>query len=85
MAEDTRELDQIQNDIETLHERSQNNKANISAHEAVKMRKQEEWNDILETFIDDPVAATNHLVMGMNLEQRRKARGKTKSSVPTWV
>ena len=57
----------------------------ISAHEAVKMRKQEEWNDILETFIDDPVAATNHLVMGMNLEQRRKARGKTKSSVPTWV
>ena len=57
----------------------------ISAHEAVKMRKQEEWNDILETFIDDPVAATNHLVMGMNLDQRRKARGKTKSSIPTWV
>ena len=57
----------------------------ISAYEAVKMRKQEEWQDILDTFIDDPVAATNHLVMGMNLEQRRKARGKTKSSVPTWV
>jgi hypothetical protein len=57
----------------------------ISAYEAVKMRKQEEWQDILETFIDDPQAATNHLVMGMNLEQRRKARGKTKSSVPTWV
>lgn len=58
----------------------------ISAHEAVKMRKQEEWNDILETFIDDPVAATNHLVMGMNLEQRRKARGKTtKRVVPTWI
>ena len=57
----------------------------ISAYEAVKIRKQEEWNDILETFMDDPVAATNHLVMGMNLEQRRKARGKTKSSVPTWV
>ena len=57
----------------------------ISAYEAVKMRKQEEWNDILETFIDDPVAATNHLVMGMNLDQRRRARGKTKSSVPTWV
>ncbi len=57
----------------------------ISAYEAVKMRKQEEWSDILETFMDDPVAATNHLVMGMNLEQRRKARGKTKSSVPTWV
>jgi len=57
----------------------------ISAYEAVKMRKQEEWSDILETFIDDPQAATNHLVMGMNLDQRRKARGKTKSSIPTWV
>jgi hypothetical protein len=58
----------------------------ISAYEAVKMRKQEEWQDILETFIDDPQAATNHLVFGMNLEQRRKARGqKTKQVVPTWV
>jgi len=58
----------------------------ISAYEAVKMRKQEEWQDILDTFIDDPVAATNHLVMGMNLEQRRKARGqKTKQGIPTWV
>ncbi len=57
----------------------------ISAYEAVKMRKQEEWQDILDTFLDDPKAATNHLVFGMNLEQRRKARGKTKSSIPTWV
>lgn len=58
----------------------------ISAYEAVKMRKQEEWNDILETFMDDPIAATNHLVMGMNLDQRRQARGKTtKRVVPTWV
>ena len=58
----------------------------ISAYEAVKMRKQEEWQDILDTFIDDPQAATNHLVFGMNLDQRRQARGKTtKSVVPTWV
>jgi hypothetical protein len=57
----------------------------ISAYEAVKMRKQEEWQDILETFIDDPVAATNHLVMGMNLDQRRKARGKTNSPTPMWI
>ena len=57
----------------------------ISAYEAVKMRKQEDWNDTIEMFFDDPQTATNHLVMGMNLDQRRKARGKTKSSVPTWV
>jgi hypothetical protein len=57
----------------------------ISAYEAVKMRKQEEWQDILDTFMDDPQAATNHLVMGFNLDQRRQARGKAKSPVPTWV
>jgi hypothetical protein len=57
----------------------------ISAYEAVKMRKQEEWNDILDTFLDDPQAATNHLVFGMSLDQRRRARGKKMSPVPTWV
>ena len=58
----------------------------ISAYETVKMRKQEEWNDILETFMDDPQAATNHLVMGFNLDQRKQARGKTKTSAtPLWV
>jgi len=58
----------------------------ISAYEAVKQRKQEDWNDILETFMDDPQAATNHLVLGFNLEQRRQARGKkTTKGVPTWV
>jgi len=30
-----RELDQIQGELDRLHERSQSNKANISAHEAV--------------------------------------------------
>jgi len=58
----------------------------ISAYEAVKQRKQEDWQDILETFIDDPQAATNHLVLGFNLEQRRQARGKkTNKTIPTWV
>jgi hypothetical protein len=57
----------------------------ISAYEAVKMRKQEDWQDILDTFLDDPQAATNHLVLGFSLDQRRQARGKTKKSVPHWV
>jgi hypothetical protein len=58
----------------------------ISAYEAVKQRKQEDWQDILETFLDDPQAATNHLVLGFNLEQRRQARGKkTNKTIPTWV
>jgi len=57
----------------------------ISAYETVKMRRQEEWNDTLEMFMDDPQTATNHLVMGFSLDQRRQARGKVKKSVPTWV
>lgn len=35
MSDSTRELDQIQTELDRLHERSQSNKANISAHEAV--------------------------------------------------
>jgi hypothetical protein len=58
----------------------------ISAYEAVKLRKQEDWKDQLETFLDDPQAATNHLVLGFNIDQRRQARGKSKGkAVPTWV
>lgn len=58
----------------------------ISAQEQIKLRKREEWNDMLEAWFDDPQAATNHLVMGMNLEQRKEARGKsTGKTTPTWT
>ena len=57
----------------------------ISAREQIKLRKREEWNDILEQFIDDPQAATNHLVMGMDVEQRREARGKAGNKGVTWM
>jgi hypothetical protein len=58
----------------------------ISAYEAVKTRRQEDWHDLLESFIDDPQAATDHLVMGFDLDKRRQARGsRGRSSVPTWV
>ena len=58
----------------------------ISAHEAVKTRKQDEWNQMLAEWQDNPQAATNHMVLGMNLDQRRQAAGVTvDNSVPTWV
>jgi hypothetical protein len=57
----------------------------ISAHEAIKSRKMEEWNEMLEEWQDDPQAAANHMVFGMNIDQRRQARGNPKNSVPTWV
>ena len=49
----------------------------ISAQAQINIRKQQEWEDMLEQFADDPQAMTNHLVLGLNLEQRKEARGKS--------
>ena len=57
----------------------------ISALEAIKDRKRNEWNSMLEEFFDNPQASANHLVMGMNLQQRQQAKGNSKNSIPTWV
>ncbi len=58
----------------------------ISAYEQVKTRKREEWMDMLESWQDDPQSATNHLALGFDLDQRKRARQeKGRSSVPTWV
>ena len=57
----------------------------ISANEAIKLRHQEEFKDMLESFLDDPQSSANHIVMGMNLNQRKQARGKESGKpVPTW-
>ena len=57
----------------------------ISAQEAIKERKRMEWNQMLEEFIDDPQSSANHMVLGMNYDQRQQAKGNTKNSVPNWV
>jgi hypothetical protein len=57
----------------------------ISAQEVIKQRKRDDWNDLLEAFIDDPQQATNHLALGFTLDQRRQARGNTKNQSPTWI
>ena len=57
----------------------------ISALEAIKNRKRDEWNAMIEEMIDDPQASANHMVFGMNLDQRQQAKGNSKSSIPTWV
>ena len=58
----------------------------ISAYEQVRMQRHEDFMDLLENWQDNPYQAANHLALGMDLDQRRKARGlKGKSSVPTWV
>ncbi len=47
----------------------------ISAQDQIQLRKTEEWNNMLAEFLDDPQASANHMVLGMNLEQRQQARG----------
>ena len=59
----------------------------ISAHDAIKARKADEWQSMLAEFIDNPTASANHMVLGMTKDQRDQANrlDHNKSSVPTWV
>ena len=58
----------------------------ISANEAIKTRKRQEWDAMLEDFIDNPHKSANHLVFGMNRDQIQEARGiEDGKSLPTWV
>jgi hypothetical protein len=57
----------------------------ISAQEVINTRKREEWNDILRASIEDPQGSANHLVLGLNKDQRELARGNPGNSVPNWV
>ena len=58
----------------------------ISAEKQIAQRKLDEWNDMLEDFMDSPQSSANHLVFGMSKDQRNKARGlEDNKSVPTWV
>ena len=57
----------------------------ISAQEQINLRKREEWDDILQGFLDDPQSSANHLVLGMDVNQRQQARGNANgNSVPHW-
>jgi hypothetical protein len=58
----------------------------ISAHNVVRERKREEWNSMIQDFIESPQNSVNHLAFGMNKEQRDKAKGLDRGNpVPTWI
>ena len=58
----------------------------ISAQESINYAKREDWNDMMEAWLDDPEAAASHMVFGMDLNQRKHARNlKGKTSVSHWV
>jgi hypothetical protein len=58
----------------------------ISAQESINTRKREDWDDMMDAWLDDPQSAADHMVFGMDINQRQSARMyKTGKSVPTWV
>ena len=58
----------------------------ISANEAIKLRKRDEWDSLLMDFLESPQKSANHVVLGMTKDQRDKARGiETGKPVHTWV
>ena len=59
----------------------------ISANQAIIDRKRTEWDSLLADFIDNPQSSANHLVFGMDREQRDQARGIESGNgpTPTWT
>lgn len=45
----------------------------LSAMEAIKVRKQEDWNFTMQQWLEDPEQAVTHMGLGMNLQQRQEA------------
>ena len=57
----------------------------ISALDQMALRKKQEFDAILQDFLDSPQDSANSLVLGLSLEQRQEARGKTSGKpLPTW-
>ena len=58
----------------------------ISAQESVNTRKREDWNQMMQEWLDDPQAAANHMAFGMDLDQRNRSNQLAgKKTVHTWV
>ena len=46
----------------------------ISAYEQMKIEKRDDWNDMLDAWLDDPQAAATHMALGMDLNQRQTSK-----------
>jgi hypothetical protein len=57
----------------------------ISAQQVIAQRRLDDWNDMLRESIENPQESANHLVFGMNKDQRQQARGVSQNGVYTWV
>jgi hypothetical protein len=58
----------------------------ISAHEQMIMRKRDEWNEMEQAWLDDPLHAANSMALGMSASQSKRARQlRGSNSVSNWV
>ena len=59
----------------------------ISAQQNIILRKQEDWNDMNEAWLDDPEQAATHMVMGMSSKPKKTRQDKetSKSQSTNWV
>ena len=58
----------------------------ISATESIITKKRDDWNDMMQEWLDDPQAAASHMAFGMDLNQRKHSRNLAgKTSVHHWV
>ena len=57
----------------------------ISAQEQIAFRRNEEFLDLLRASIEDPQGSANHLVLGLNKDQRQQANRISQNPVPNWV
>ena len=81
MAENVRELDQIQVELDRLHERSQSNKANMSAHEAVC---EERYNNIMQTM-NEIRGELKSMHLKVNGVSELATKGRTSLKTLLWV
>ncbi len=57
----------------------------ISAQQQIAFRRNEEFLDLLRASIEDPQGSANHLVLGLNKDQRQAANGISKNGCYNWV
>jgi hypothetical protein len=61
----------------------------ISAMEAVKARKRDEWSTMIQDFLDNPHKSAQHLALGMSPKEIQESKildkSDLKTSVPTWI
>ena len=57
----------------------------ISAQQEIVTRRQRDWQDIITHWEDDLDCFANHMVLNLDMDQRRQSRGEAQNGVENWV